>query len=208
MRWELFMFKHLHISVANGKSCLFKNGIHLQHQIDWNLAVLLLHRNFYKIQIRIGGAMRCHWANSLPEWVDTTNHRIPHMMSYISWFACKWSICWLLISFWGFMRLQDTPLLARTRWPVCHTYNAACYLQMDSLPISFPQSIPFNLQDFQRDYHCAEGGKFNLSAQISHLERLAHEYHRRYNETADWTDCLKVSICMWKYILTLYLASS
>ena len=138
------------------------------------------------------------------------------MTEYPTWCAifpgcCViWSLCWLLISFWGFMRLQDTPLFARTRWPVWHTHNAACYLQMDSLPISFHQSIPFNLQDFQRDYHSAEGGKFNLSAQISHLERLAHEYHRRYNETADWTDCLKVStcICMWKYILTLYLACS
>ena len=65
-------------------------------------------RNFYKIQIRIGGlltahlhfceylirgdaflAMRCHSANSLPEWVDTTNDRIHHMMCYISWFACN-----------------------------------------------------------------------------------------------------------------------
>ena len=109
MQWELFMFKHLHISVANGKSWLFKNGIHLQHQIDWNLAVLFpTQRNFYKIQIRIGGhmtahlhycgylirgdaflAMRCHSANSLPEWVDTTNDRIPHMKSYITWLLCN-----------------------------------------------------------------------------------------------------------------------
>ena len=46
------------------------------------------------------------------------------------------------------------------------------------------------IQDFQRDYY--RHGKFKLEVQAPHLAGLADHYKRKYLNTHDWRDCLKV----------------
>ena len=48
------------------------------------------------------------------------------------------------------------------------------------------------LKEFQRGY--LEKGKYDLTAQISYLARLAEDYKQRYLRSGNWMDCLKVGI--------------
>ena len=50
-----------------------------------------------------------------------------------------------------------------------------------------------DIELFKEIYYTVPGGKYNLEAQVPHLEKLAHRYDKKYQETGDWRDCLKVS---------------
>ena len=49
-----------------------------------------------------------------------------------------------------------------------------------------------DIELFKEIYYTVPGGKYNLEAQVPHLEKLAHRYDKKYQETGDWRDCLKV----------------
>ena len=53
-----------------------------------------------------------------------------------------------------------------------------------------------DLERFQRDYY--RYGKHDLKRQIPHLAALADYYKRKYSRTLDWTDCIKVSVQIYK----------
>ena len=48
------------------------------------------------------------------------------------------------------------------------------------------------LKEFQKVY--LEKGKYDLTAQIPYLARLAEDYKQRYLRNGKWMDCLKVGI--------------
>ena len=56
--------------------------------------------------------------------------------------------------------------------------------------------MKFQLQklvdEFLKDYR--KYGKFNLEVQAPHLAKLASHYEKKFMQTKDWKDCLKVSI--------------
>ena len=56
------------------------------------------------------------------------------------------------------------------------------------LVFQFPKEF---IESFKRDYY--KQGKYKLEVQVPHLARLAEHYREKYQQTQQWTDCLKVS---------------
>ena len=54
----------------------------------------------------------------------------------------------------------------------------------------FEQMENAYLKEFQKVYQ--EKGKYDLTAQIPYLARLAEDYEQRYLRSGNWMDCLKV----------------